>query len=33
MDYKYPHQEMAEFLQKSKEEKEKTSEHVLDIMY
>ena len=33
LDYKYPHQEMAEFVQKTKEEKEKANQHVLDIMY
>lgn len=33
LDYKYPHQEMAEFLQKTLEEKEKANKQVLDIMY
>ena len=33
LDYKYPHQEMAEFVQKNKEEKEKANQQVLDIMY
>ena len=33
LNYKYPHQEMAEFVQKSKEEKEKANQHVMDIMY
>ena len=33
LNYKYPHQEMAEFVQKSKEEKEKANQQVMDIMY
>jgi hypothetical protein len=33
IDYKYPHQEMAEFMKKVREEKEKANQHVLDIMY
>ena len=33
LNYRKPSKEMAEYIQKTKEKKEKASENVIDIMY